>query len=305
MGTILSGVKMEELSDAGKDELALLITERKIVVLREQSDFLHAGPQFQQDFMSYFGPLSIQPVSGSVKGHPPFHVIHRDHNEEEIANFFQKKLTSTLWHHDVSYEKQPPGYIMLGSKFSFLATDFNISNTQPVLACPDVGGDTVFADTVEAYKRLSPTFRAMIQDLKANHSSQKMIGYARAARGTVRTDPIDSLHPIVRVHPVSGEKALYLNSEFLTDIVGLKDGEKEMLMKFLVDHVCMSHDFQARVGWEKHSVVMFDGRSTLRMFSLSTFYFDKTNPNRKNRHRNCRLRLPYSGPPPFPLGSHD
>lgn len=129
MGTILSGVKMEELSDAGKDELALLITERKIVVLREQSDFLHAGPQFQQDFMSYFGPLSIQPVSGSVKGHPPFHVIHRDHNEEEIANFFQKKLTSTLWHHDVSYEKQPPGYIMLGSKFSLLATDFNISNT--------------------------------------------------------------------------------------------------------------------------------------------------------------------------------
>ncbi|KAF7874919.1 hypothetical protein EAF04_002093 [Stromatinia cepivora] len=246
MGTILTGVKLEELSDEGKDELALLITERKIVVLREQSDFLHSGPQFQQDFMSYFGPLSIQPVSGSVKGHPPFHVIHRDHNEEEIANFFQKKLTSTLWHHDVSYEKQPPGYIMLG-----------------ILACPDVGGDTVFADTVEAYTRLSPTFRAMIQDLKATHSSQKMIGYARAARGTVRTDPIDSLHPIVRVHPISGEKALYLNSEFLTDIVGLKDGEKEMLVKFLVDHVCMGHDFQARVGWEKHSVVMFDGRSTL------------------------------------------
>lgn len=134
-----------------------------------------------------------------------------------------------------------------------------------VLACPDVGGDTVFADTVEAYKRLSPTFQNMIKDLKANHTSEKMIGYARAARGTVRTDPIDSLHPVVRVHPVSGEKSLYLNSEFLTDIIGLKDGEKEMLLKFLIDHVCMGHDFQARVGWEKHSVVMFDGRSTLRM----------------------------------------
>lgn len=97
-----------------------------------------------------------------------------------------------------------------------------------------------------------------------------MISYARAARGTVRTDPIDSIHPIVRVHPVSGEKALYLNSEFLTDIVGLKDAERDMLMKFLVDHVCMGHDFQARVGWEKHSVVMFDGRSTLRKFILIT-----------------------------------
>ena len=52
-----------------------------------------------------------------------------------MASFFKHKLTSTLWHQDVSYERQPPGYIMLG-----------------ILACPDVGGDTVFADTTEAYK---------------------------------------------------------------------------------------------------------------------------------------------------------
>jgi sulfonate dioxygenase len=135
MGTILTGVKLETLSGAAKDELALLIAERKIVVLREQQEFLKSGPKFQQDFMAYFGKPNYQPVTGCVKGFPGFHIIHRDNNEAEIERFFEKKMTSTLWHQDVSYELQPPGYIMLG-----------------ILACPDVGGDTVFADCTEAYK---------------------------------------------------------------------------------------------------------------------------------------------------------
>ena len=247
MGTILTGVNLEALSDEAKDELALLIVERKVVVLRDQATFLHAGPQVQQDFMSYFGKLSIQPVSGSIEGYPAFHIIHRDSNEEDLARFLEQKTNSTLWHHDVSYERQPPGYVMLG-----------------ILACPDVGGDTVFADTVEAYKRLSPTFQSMINGLQAIHTSEKMIGYAKTARGTIRSNPIDSIHPVVRVHPVSGERAIFLNQEFLKSIVGLKEQEKDLLSKFLMDHVCMGHDFQARVQWEKHSVVMIDGRTTLR-----------------------------------------
>jgi sulfonate dioxygenase len=250
MGTILSGVKLQELSDAARDELALLISERKVVVFRDQLEFLNAGPQFQQDFMSYFGKLSYQPVSGSVKGFPAFHIIHRDDNEDEIEQFFERKLTSTLWHHDVSYERQPPGYVMLG-----------------ILACPDVGGDTVFADTAEAYRRLSPTFQKMINDLKAVHSSQKMIIHTKAIKGVVRSNAVDSTHPVIRVHPVTGQRAIYLNGEFLKGIVGLKDHETETILKFLVDHICMGHDFQARVRWERHSVVMFDGRSTLRKLS--------------------------------------
>ncbi|KAL3423786.1 Alpha-ketoglutarate-dependent sulfonate dioxygenase 4 [Phlyctema vagabunda] len=245
MGSVLTGIKLETLSPAAKDELALLISERKIVAIREQSSFLHSGPSFQENFMEYFGKLSTQPVSGAIKGHPNFHIIHRDNNEEEIAKFFKHKSTSTLWHHDVSYERQPPGYVMLG-----------------IMACPEVGGDTVFADTAMAYKRLSPTFQAMIDNLKAVHTSRKMIAHVRAARGAIRADPIDSIHPIVRVHPVTGERAIFLNAEFLDEIVGLKENETELILKFLMDHVSKGHDFQCRVQWEKHSVVMFDGRNT-------------------------------------------
>ena len=143
MGTILTGLNLKELTDAARDELALLISERKIVVLRNQEEFLHSGPQYQQDFMAYYGKPNYQPVSGCVKGFPGFHIIHRDGNQAEIEKFFQHKMTSALWHQDVSYEAQPPGYIMLG-----------------ILACPDVGGDTVFSNTTEAYKYTLPLFHS-------------------------------------------------------------------------------------------------------------------------------------------------
>ena len=135
MSTIIRGLKLDELDDVAKDELALLISLRKLIVFRDQLDFLGKGPGIQQDFMAYFGKPNIQPVIGSVKGHPGFHIIHRDDNQAEIEAFFRKKPTFCLWHQDVSYEHPPPGYIMLG-----------------ILACPEVGGDNVFADTCEAYK---------------------------------------------------------------------------------------------------------------------------------------------------------
>jgi sulfonate dioxygenase len=247
MGTVLSGAKLETLSPEAKDELALLICERKFVIVREQSDFLRAGPQFQVDFMEYFGKLSKQPVTGAIKGFPQFHVIHRDNNEKEISDFFTYKMTTTIWHHDVSYERQPPGYIMLG-----------------ILACPDVGGDTVVADTAMAYQRLSPNFQEMLNKLSAIHTSENLIAHAIRSKGVVRSNPVSSVHPIVRVHPVTGERSIFYNMEFPKEVIGLKDLEAEVVTKFLMDFVRMGHDFQARVHWEKHSVVMFDGRTTLR-----------------------------------------
>ncbi|KAK2629348.1 hypothetical protein QTJ16_000168 [Diplocarpon rosae] len=246
MGTILTGLKLETLSPAAKDELALLICERKFVVMREQLGFLNSGPQFQVDFMSHFGKLSRQPVTGTIPGHPEFHIIHRDGNEKDIARFFQHKMTTTLWHHDVSYERQPPGYVMLG-----------------ILACPDIGGDTVIADMATAYQRLSPLFQTMVDQLQAVHTSRHLINHAKTNHLLVRSNPVDSLHPVVRVHPVTGEKAIFYNSEFPDEVIGLKDLEAEVVTKLLMDTVKNGHDFQARVHWEKHSVVMFDNRTTL------------------------------------------
>ena len=134
LGTVVEGLQLSKLSDTAKDELAYLISHRKVVVFPDQ-DLIDAGPAQQQEFMKYFGKPNYQPVSGTVKGFPGFHIIHRDGNKAEIARFLERKVSTTLWHQDVSYEIQPPGYVMLG-----------------LLQGPSVGGDTVFSATDAAYK---------------------------------------------------------------------------------------------------------------------------------------------------------
>ena len=104
----------------------------------------------------------------------------------------------------------------------------------------------------------------MLEELRALHTSEKMIGFARAQGGVVRKDPVTSAHPIIRVHPVTGERAIFVNSEFITRIEGMKMEESDLLIKFLVDHIIKGHDFQVRLNWKPRSVVMFDNRTTLR-----------------------------------------
>ena len=123
-------------------------------------------------------------------------------------------------------------------------------------------------DKATIIRRLSPNFQKMIDGLKAVHTSKKMIDHVRSVGGFVRRDPVTSIHPVVRVHPVTGRKSLWINSEFVTGIQGLKEAESDLMLKFLIDHIVMGHDFQARVQWKRHSVVMFDGRNTLRKLSL-------------------------------------
>jgi sulfonate dioxygenase len=101
-----------------------------------------------------------------------------------------------------------------------------------------------------------------------------MIAHVKALGGRCRKDPIDTIHPMVRVHPVTGERCLFLNGEFMTKIVGLKEPETKMLMDFLLNHMIMGHDFQARVRWAPGTIVMFDNRSLIRK-SLRLNFIDK------------------------------
>ena len=91
-----------------------------------------------------------------------------------------------------------------------------------------------------------------------------MIAHVRLVGGLVRKDPVDTVHPLVRVHPVTGEKCLFINGEFITKIQGLKEAETKVLLDFLLQHIIMGHDFQARVRWQPKTIVIFDNRSTLR-----------------------------------------
>lgn len=91
-----------------------------------------------------------------------------------------------------------------------------------------------------------------------------MINHTRLVGGLVRKDPVTTIHPLVRVHPITGARCIFINGEFITGAVGLKEVEWTAISDFLLQHIIGSHDLQARVHWSPRTIVMFDNRSTIR-----------------------------------------
>lgn len=119
---------------------------------------------------------------------------------------------------DVRYELQPPG----------LTTLFLYEN-------PESGGDTGYVSQTEAYNRLSPSFREYLETLSVLHSGVAQAEYSRAGNrgGVVKREPVETVHPLVRTHPVTGQKALFINKQFSRRIVGLKVEESEAILNLL------------------------------------------------------------------------
>ncbi|KAK0746786.1 hypothetical protein B0T18DRAFT_412420 [Schizothecium vesticola] len=244
IGTEVRGIQISTLSDAGKDELARLVAERKVVAFRGQ-DFADLPIEKALEFGGYFGRHHIHPTSGSPQDHPEIHLVHRGAGDNSVDTYFANRTSSVAWHSDVSYEQQPPGTTFLY-----------------ILDKPETGGDTLFVNAVEAYNRLSPLFQERLHGLRATHSGVEQVA-AAAARGSIkRREPVINEHPVVRTHPATGEKAIYVNPQFTRDIVGLKKEESDAILKFLYDHLAYGADFQARVKWEEGTVVVWDNRVT-------------------------------------------
>ncbi|PSS05274.1 TfdA family taurine catabolism dioxygenase TauD [Coniella lustricola] len=244
IGSEVRGVQLSQLSNAGKDQLARYVAERKVVAFRDQ-DFANLPIKDALEWGGYFGRHHIHPTSGSPAGYPEIHLVHRSVGDTFAQSFFQTRTSSVAWHSDVSYEAQPPGTTFLY-----------------ILDKPETGGDTLFVDAVEAYNRLSPLFQERLHGLQAVHSGIEQVNAAKGRGGIVRREPVYHAHPIVRTHPATGEKAIYVNPQFTREIVGLKKEESDALLKFLYDHLAYGADFQARVKWEQGTVVVWDNRVT-------------------------------------------
>ncbi|KAJ3456497.1 hypothetical protein MRS44_016520 [Fusarium solani] len=244
IGAEVTGIQLSQLDNKAKDELALLVAQKKVVVFHDQ-DFNTIPIQQAVDFASYFGKLHVHPVSGAVPGFPQLHMVHRGLDDVGHDKFLETRTTSVSWHSDVSYELQPPGTTFL------FAIDV-----------PEAGGDTLFVNQVKAFERLSPAFRQRLEGLKVVHSAHEQAQTALKNGGQLRRDPITSVHPLVRTHPATGEKALYIQPQFARSIVGYKKEESDALLNFLYHHIAFSQDLQCRVKWSPRSVVVWDNRVT-------------------------------------------
>ncbi|KAI0827799.1 TauD-domain-containing protein [Hypoxylon sp. FL0890] len=244
VGTEISGLQLSELTDEQKNELALLIAERGVVVFRGQN-FKDIGVEKQKEFGQYFGRLHVHPVGAHVEGAIEFHNIYLGPDNLYRAQQRSEKLTTTGYHSDVSYEHQPPGITLL-----------------TLLAVPSTGGDTAWTSQVAAYERLSEPIKTLLEGLRAEHSGFPQAENARRDGKFVRREPVKSHHPIVRVHPVTGQKALFVNPGFTKKIIGLKAEESDAILQLLFKHISQSADVQVRVKWDDQTVSLWDNRVT-------------------------------------------
>ncbi|KAI0308032.1 TauD-domain-containing protein [Multifurca ochricompacta] len=229
LGTEIHGINLAQLDSDSRDQLALEVARRGLLVFKNQQDFIERGPDFYLEWGRHFGRLHVHPTSGHPEGYPELHLVYKDANA--TFNFERdESITTTLWHSDVSYELQPPG----------LTTFFLLSQ-------PTTGGDTLFTSQVSTLRRLSPQFVAFLRTLKAVHSGRG---------GIVRREPVENIHPVVRKHPVTGEEALYVNRQFTRALY------PDNILNFLFDHIDKSGDNQARVKWTPYTVVLWDNRIT-------------------------------------------
>lgn len=243
-GSEVRGVQLSKLSDKAKDELAYFVAERGVVVFRDQ-DFRELPIKDALKYAEHFGRQHIHPTSGSPQAYPEVHLIFREEGDDIYKEYFSSNLSSVAWHSDVTYEKQPPGTTFLG-----------------ILEMPRTGGDTLFSDNTEAYNRLSPEFQKRLEGLKAVHSAHEQADASIRRGGVVRREPVQNVHPIIRKHPATGKKSIFVNPQFTRNIVGLKQEESDLILNFLYDIIAKGSDFHVRARWEDGSVVVWDNRRT-------------------------------------------
>ena len=120
---------------------------------------------------------------------------------------------------------------------------------------------------MEAYDRLSPTMQAFLETLQAVHSGTRQ-NLLSGKTNLARRPGIDTIHPVIRKHPVTGRKAIWVNFEYTTQIVGMRKPESDAILNFLFDHLHRGLDFQTRVRWEAGTVVVYDNRMTQHSVTL-------------------------------------
>jgi alpha-ketoglutarate-dependent taurine dioxygenase len=252
LGAEVAGVELvPELDDAVVTALRQALLRHKVLFFRGQS--LDAGALTR--LARHFGELTeAHPVEPSVEGHPE--VLALDADEGARAD---------IWHSDLTFQQRPPMGAMLHAK-----------------VVPAVGGDTIWSDMSATYEALSPTLRQFLDRLTASHTPGKAGGYfaqrdpgGDKASRTAAAEPVH--HPVVRVHPETGRRSIFVNPLFTDKIDGLRRSESDALLG-VIQNVAIAPERLVRWHWREGDVAFWDNRCTMH-YALLEF----TGPRRMNR----------------------
>lgn len=237
LGAEVRGITLADgIADDTYREIRHALLEHQVLFFKEQREI---PPDVQVAIGQRFGELHFHPAAPQMDGFPEVFEIHV-HKDSKIAN-------GEFWHSDVSCDEIPP-----------LGTILQIH------VLPDIGGDTLFANMYAAYDALSDPLKRMLEGLTATHGSEHVYRGRYADRGVEDRGKVypHASHPVVRTHPETGRKALYVNRTFTTRINELSDSESEALLNFLYSH-CERLDFQTRFRWQLNDVAFWDNRCTM------------------------------------------
>jgi taurine dioxygenase len=231
IGAEMGGVDLANPSNRQMDEIHRALAENLVIFFRDQK-----LTQAQHlDFGRHFGELHIHPAAPSEPGHPELMIIRADKDSP--------RANGEGWHSDVSCDPEPPMGSILYIK-----------------QCPPRGGDTLFASMYAAYDALSDRMKAYLEGLTAEHDGEQNYRGTYANFG-VRDKPSypRAEHPVIRTHPVTGKKALYVNKGFSRRILGIPRDESDGILAYLFEHMA-NPLFQCRFRWRENSIAFWDNR---------------------------------------------
>lgn len=232
IGAEIGGVDLSKpLSNRQQDEIHRALAENLVIFFRDQQ----LTPEQHMSFGRLFGDLHVHPAAPHAPDMPEMMIIHSDKNSP--------RANGEGWHTDVSCEVEPP----LGSILH-------------IKTCPPRGGDTLFASMYAAYEALSERMKAYLDGMTAMHDGEHVYrGLFKNYGLTDKPEYPHAEHPVVRTHPVTGRKSLYVNAGFTSHLVGVPRDEGDAILRYLYQHM-ENPLFQCRFRWRENSIAFWDNR---------------------------------------------
>ncbi len=268
VGAEISGVDLRKpLGDESHAAIDKALVDNGLVIFRDQeitSEQLMA-------FGHRFGELTVHPFAPADEVAP---ALIKFRNDEKTPPF-----STDVWHSDETFRAEPPMATVLVAK-----------------EVPAIGGDTVFASMAAAYDGLSDRMQQHISGLEAVHDFKPfkaLFDDSLAARKKLQAFELQyppQVHPVVRVHPVSGRKVLFVNPQFTMAIKGMEEQESRQLLDFLFRQALVP-EYQFRHRWAPHTLIMWDNRST-QHYAVHDYY-----PQRRYMERITIKGGPVTGVP--------
>ena len=237
LGAIITGVDLsKEINENQFKDIHKAFLDNQVLFFQNQNEI---APEIHLKLGKLFGELHVHPAAPSMPGYPEIFEIHA-HKNSKVAN-------GEFWHSDVSCDIEPPLGTML-----------------QLHILPETGGDTMFSDMYSAYNELSDKYKSLLDGLIAIHESEHLYSGRYEDRGVNRDNiktPVAN-HPLIRTHPITGKKAIYVNRTFTTGIEGMNKNESSSILEFLFEH-CEHVNFQIRYRWNKNDMAFWDNRCTM------------------------------------------